>query len=99
LELAALRAIRRWRAWIWGWLALGFPLMVVVALLAPGALNRVVPGWVLVWMISMLRHALCRCPACKKAFNYTGFRSNPWTLQCMNCGLALNPRGAPPPSI
>jgi len=38
-------------------------------------------------------------PFLQEAFNHAGLRNNPWTSECMNCGLALNGGGVAPPRV
>jgi len=98
-EPAALAAIRTRRVLVWGWLVLALPLVLGVGVLAPAALDRVMGGWALVWIVSIWRDTMSQCPSCKKAFNHAGLRNNPWTSECMNCGLALNGGGVAPPRV
>jgi len=45
--------------------------------------------WIPVIGLFAYRYIYWKCPKCGKSFhNRDGWYSNPWTLSCLNCGLA-----------
>ena len=82
------------RLWLWGtWLAF-IPIVVIAVVIQP-------PDWLMtatgiVWFSSFavlgLVHALYRCPSCRRFFNLKGLYRNPFTSECLHCGISIRNR-------
>jgi hypothetical protein len=44
--------------------------------------------WVLVFAVAAIRLTLFRCPRCRALFHSTWWRHNPFSRNCLHCGLS-----------
>lgn len=86
-----LEEIRKRRRLVWFLLFCYLPTMIVLSLLLKDELiEYFVFGYLIIFGFIIIRSGRSRCPKCGDLFSGRIFRrANPWTQQCINCGLSL----------
>jgi hypothetical protein len=85
-----LARIRRRRLVMWFWFFSYLPVALLVTLGGPPSSVPVVAIlWMIAFLVAVALVIASRCPRCQKRFCSDGSRWNPYTTQCLNCGLPL----------
>jgi hypothetical protein len=98
---AAWRELRRRRRFLWvlflgyipGVAALCFLVWLAVTMTAGSKQGEVACAiiallWILAFAAAAIRLTLFRCPRCHRLFHSTWWRHNPFSHNCLHCGLA-----------
>jgi hypothetical protein len=84
-ERGGLLEIRRRRRTVYVCMAALMPTTLFASLVVPAIAIYVMGVGMAVFFVSIVRHGFARCPRCDERFNWM----NPWTRECMWCGLSL----------